>query len=209
VSMKHHIFTTILLVFMLSLTVSAVVAQDGDLPDNDIDYPEGTVLSDLSWCFEGQRWGPEVCNHPDNDEWEVAWYWNCGWYWAHYNAGLYDSIPEWCGLIIDSDGDGAVVPPPPAAPALGCYDTKPGYVDMQYFGPINTPGSVHFFSTDDGSCGGGAFFTSAMWVQTNLTVASEVLALCNTIGSGFILARNMQTFYIPVPAVPADVWICF
>jgi hypothetical protein len=190
----------------------------------------GIVVSaqddDTSLCFDG-TW-----NCPDpNDSAREEWNWGCGWYRGMFNAGRIDGVPEWCGNTTDTDGDGVVdvldecpleVGPvdnagcpavvdggtPPAPPATGCYDTKPGYVDMQYFGPIDTPGNVHFFGTDDGTCV-GVFLTTAMFVQTNLTLSSDVLNLCNRIGSGFILARGMQAFYIPTPSIAADIWICF
>lgn len=212
--MRKSIFVLILLAVVLMAVTAVSFAQDDSDPGH----------YHYNFCLNGTWFCPDA-----NDAAREEWNWGAAWYWGLYKAGdiPYSQIPEWARLHADSDGDGVsddadlcpnqggnvdangcpipVVPPPTA----GCYDTKPGYADFQYFAPLGQPGNVHFFNTSDGTCGGSAYFTTAMWLQTALTNSADVLALCNTIGSGFSYARNMMTFYIPVPTVPADIWICF
>lgn len=56
-----------------------------------------------SLCTDG-TW---FCPDPDNPARE-EWNWSAGWYLGMYFAGRIgvDDIPEWVGLVFDSDGDG-------------------------------------------------------------------------------------------------------
>lgn len=60
----------------------------------------------LNWCYPGQPWGDGRCNGPDLTQEQIDWFWACGTYWAENEHGLLDVVPEWCGYVPDSDGDG-------------------------------------------------------------------------------------------------------
>lgn len=71
-----------------------------------IDSIEQHCGGSLNWCFPGQPWGDGRCNAPDLTQDEMDWFWACGTYRAEHEAGLLDVVPDWCGYIPDSDGDG-------------------------------------------------------------------------------------------------------
>lgn len=216
--MRKPRYVLILLALVL-ITVTAITSAQ-DEPD------PGHYL--YNFCLNGTWFCPD-----SNDAAREAWNWGVAWYWGLYKAGDigYEQVPEWARLFADSDGDGIsddadlcpdeggnvdangcpvpIGPPPPPAPFAGCHGFDNGY-DHYYTGPINTPGNVHVFGPSrSGTCPGVASLTHTMWVDTILTLDTDVVAYCNTIGSGFTYAYNLVGFMlIRTPGIPSTFWFC-
>ena len=79
-----HKYVLILSLVVLVITGGLVLAQD--------DPQEGDPTT--NWCYDPDIWGDGRCDDPD--PWIRDWFWGCGWYGAHYDNGVYTSVPDWC-----------------------------------------------------------------------------------------------------------------